>query len=388
MKANCPVSGRVVDFAAGELSLPDQREIEAHLHQCARCRAELASYHQLIASLRSLPVLQTSQDLTPRVLAAIHRPQRHSSLHRTIWLGSAAAVALLSFLPFIHRDRTPTPPAVAAISAYDPATSVDRALDWLCTHQQPNGSWDAEKWGGSRMFEVALTALPTIAIIGKDPATPQRTAAAARAVEWLRAQQSEDGIFGPETQGMPYNHSIATLALLHAYRQQLDPYLKRSVDSAIAAMIRAQSRDGGWSWRGAATSDSTITAWHIEALRLANDLGVENSQPALDRGLAWQMAHPETQPTHIPSSTLLTQNTSLPAHSAPDLRRSYFLTTDLQREQDEASQQQLATIRQSLIHYQVTNGADSGSWPPDDRWGRGGGRIYSTALASLALVDE
>ena len=389
MKPKCPVSGRVIDFAAGELAPQDRREMETHLLQCAGCREEHASYHRLIAHLRSLPVLETSKDFAPLVLAAVRTPHRATAARNTIWLWSAAAVALLSFLPLIHRHSSaPAPLALAADEAENPATSLDRAIQWLCTHQEPDGSWDAETWGGNRNFEVALTALPAIAVIGRKPTTPERSAAAARAIEWLRTQQSQDGIFGPENQGMPYNHSIATLALLHAYRQELDPYLKRSVDSAISAMVRAQSRDGGWSWRGTPTSDSTITAWHIEALRMASELGFENSRTALDRGLAWQASHSEVPATPISTRSLLVRDASNPGKTSLDLHRSFFLTANLQREQTEDSLRQLAAIRQSLINYQISHGAYSGSWPPDDRWSNSGGRIFSTALASLSLETE
>jgi hypothetical protein len=33
----------------------------------------------------------------------------------------------------------------------------------------------------------------------------------------------------------------------------------------------------------------------------------------------------------------------------------------------------------------VSRGENSGSWDPDNAWGRHGGRIFSTALAALCL---
>ena len=303
-----------------------------------------------------------------------------------IWLGAAAAVLLLAFLTSFLRDRTPASSNIAKNLTENSETSSDRAINWLCANQEADGSWDAEKWGGSRNFKVALTALPAIAVIGRNPTTPERAAVAARAVGWLQTQQSENGTFGPVNLGLPYNQSLATLALLHAYRHHQDPSLKSSIESAIAAMAQAQTRDGGWGWSGSPFADSLITTWHVEALRLADELGLGNSKTTLVHGLAWLSAHPdphsEADPTHVSPDMIL------PGKTGIDLCRSYFLTITLQRERDDFSHQRLAAIRQSVVHYQVPEGDHSGSWPPDQRWGRSGGRIYSTALASLSLVDE
>ena len=42
-------------------------------------------------------------------------------------------------------------------------------------------------------------------------------------------------------------------------------------------------------------------------------------------------------------------------------------------------------VREVLISEQIKTGKDAGSWDPNDEWGRYGGRLYSTALATLTL---
>ena len=389
MTADCQQAARVVDFVAGELSASEQREFENHVLRCTGCREGLASHRQLIARLHSLPALQTSRDLAPLVLARIHDQPREFPNRKTIWLGAAAAVALLAFLTSFLRDRTPASSAIAANLTENSETSSDRAINWLCANQEADGSWDAEKWGGSRNFEIALTALPAIAVIGRNPTTPERAAAAARAIQWLRAQQSEDGTIGPSNFGTPYNHGLATLALLYSYRQNQDQDLRGPIGAAITAMVRAQTREGGWGWTGSLLADKTITAWHVEALRLADELGMENSKAALGRGLAWVAAHPDLKSgidsANNPTGVLPARNDGAPGKAGFDLCSSYFLTITLQRARNEVSDRHLAAIRRSLIHLQIPQGDDSGSWPPDDRWGSSGGRIYSTALATLSL---
>jgi hypothetical protein len=42
-------------------------------------------------------------------------------------------------------------------------------------------------------------------------------------------------------------------------------------------------------------------------------------------------------------------------------------------------------LRDLLVQDQRQDGSFAGSWDPNDPWGRYGGRVYSTALATLCL---
>lgn len=386
MKTNCLFAARLADLVAGELTAEDQRQTEDHLAGCGECREALVSHQQFISTLRAVPELRASENLVPQVLAAIHRqPElRVLPFRRMALLGAAAAVFLIALSPLVRRGLVPDATDAVVVKVVETgSTSLERALGWLCKNQEDNGSWDAEKWGGNRNFQVALTALPAIAVIGKSPTTGERAAVAARALDWLLKQQAWNGTFGPDGPGLPYNHSIATLALLHAYRLDPRAELKDAVQAATSAMIRAQTPEGGWGWQGSAAPEGLITAWHIESLRLADELGVEKIKPALDRAVTWLAAQP-VQPANQAVAGVVASSTGT---SEVDLCRAYFLTMSLQRESDEASRMRLATIREGLQQGQVPTGSESGSWAPDGQWGRTGGRIYATALASLSLGE-
>ena len=45
----------------------------------------------------------------------------------------------------------------------------------------------------------------------------------------------------------------------------------------------------------------------------------------------------------------------------------------------------LEQARRHLIALQRRNGGADGSWDPTSRWGSRGGRVYTTALATLTL---
>ena len=43
-------------------------------------------------------------------------------------------------------------------------------------------------------------------------------------------------------------------------------------------------------------------------------------------------------------------------------------------------------IRKVAVAHQKRNGCEAGSWDPNDRWGKIGGRIYATATGALILA--
>lgn len=396
MRTEC-LHGAVVAYEAGELSPREQTDFELHLSTCAACRAALESTREVIGRLRSVPEVETTRDLAPLIFArlgegprGVGRPSR--------WPRIAAIAALLTLLAggftvwSFKRSATSAKPALTL--ADDNAASVARALDWFCQNQEPDGSWNAEKWGGNRRFEIALTALPTLALLGAESFTPERSSAIADAILWLQKQQTESGAFGPDFQGSPYNQGIATFALLRAYEREPNTRLKQSLDAALNTIIARQTADGGWGYLYSPVADRSITDWHIEALELANTLGWESARSTLRRGRDWLAAHPaprsdSEEPSDSPSA-LLAATDGAPAteRAAIDFYHAYFVTATLKRERDQTSRQRLAAIRRTLLLQQVVAGSDFGSWTPDDRWGRVGGRLYSTALASLSLRDR
>lgn len=397
MNIECPPASDAAAYVAGELSACKEAAFEAHLTTCGKCRSTVDSIRRVIGRLRSVPEMECAQDLALPVLARV-RAEAEVLPHPPGWWRAAGIAALLALFAggamLTHfKISAPREEAVAAV-ADENAASVARALEWLCQNQEPNGSWDAEKWGGHRRFEVALTALPTLAILSGDVLTPQQSSAVLHAAQWLQAQQTGDGYFGPDFQGASYNQSIATLALLRAHQRQPNPTLERSLDAALSAIVARQTADGGWGYFHSPFADRSITEWHIEALELASALGWKNVRPHLARGRAWLAAHSDAraaveEPVDSPSATIArADGAGDPARARMDFYRAYFITAALRREHDAASLQRLAAIRHTLLVQQNSDGPDAGSWSADDHWGRAGGRLYSTALASLVMRER
>lgn len=390
MRADCTRCEDAAAYVAEELSPRASAEFEAHLTECAECRTAVDSTRHVIGRLHSLPQVEVARDLAPGVFAELRRDScEFPQPGRWPRIAALAAVLALFAGGTAVRYLGHSPPQrVPVAAAKNEATGIARALDWFVQNQELDGSWNADKWGGQARFEIALTALPTLALLSSESPTPQRTAAISRAVQWLRDQQTSTGAFGPDFQGAPYNHSIATLALLRAYQRQSDPALKRSLHTALATLIVRQTRDGAWGYAYSPFADRSITDWHAEALELASTLGWDNATAPLARARTWLATHPNPragadEPADSPSADLAPSD-----HAPLDFYSAYFLTAKLLHLPDAGSRQRLAAIRHTLLLHQISTGHESGTWPPDDRWSRAGGRLYSTALAALSLREQ
>jgi prenyltransferase beta subunit len=292
---------------------------------------------------------------------------------------------------------------------------------WLCRTQEPDGSWSTARWGGNKQFEVALTGLSLMAILGGKDGVASGPVVD-RAVDYLLRLQDEHGEFGAAFDSAPYNQGIATLALIQAYRVQKDARIKLAVDRALKAICERQHPDGGWGYRQEATpvSNLSITLWQLEALRLAASSGWADLRIPIQRSSRWiasvadedgtfgyrqKRDFPEGSPTLTAMGALsmleAAEGTPIPparrqaikaqverlaaAPGETDYYRRYFLAAALARLDEEGPRQRLSEMRNELAGRQVRQGPERGSWLADDRWSSSGGRVYATALASLSM---
>lgn len=75
-------------YLDGEIHESELRDLVDHLGGCGRCSAELEEMQRVRAAVRSLPVLELPEDITPGAdtgVVPLHR-------NKGIWVGAAAAV--------------------------------------------------------------------------------------------------------------------------------------------------------------------------------------------------------------------------------------------------------------------------------------------------------
>jgi hypothetical protein len=73
--------------------------------------------------------------------------------------------------------------------------------------------------------------------------------------------------------------------------------------------------------------------------------------------------------------------------SEPNYYRQYFVSKAFELAADAEIVQRLASGNNRWLTCQVASGPQTGSWEAVDPWGGIGGRVYSTALASLSMPD-
>lgn len=353
-------------------------EFNAHLENCPSCQ----QVGQLLHCFRTAEQKEPSANLTDRIIASIKQPApKIIRTHFYRWAAAAAVIVGITAVGISFMSKRPID-SLTAISKPLEITdkshrSSQEALDWFCRTQEADGSWSAVRWGGDRRFQVALTALPMLAILSADAhLTLSHAQAISKARNFLRSACDTNGRFGPQFYGESYSQGIATLAMLTCYKDEPDESTKRMLDNALAVIVSRQSAHGWWGMADPAQPNLSITLWQLEALKTAVDLGWTEMRPHLDLGTRWV----GTQSDLIsPVTDALTSGGNL------DYFNAYFATAQLRESQDETSRIRLASIRHALRQKQVQSGSESGSWTPDDRWGQVGGRLYTTALASLAL---
>ena len=196
--------------------------------------------------------------------------------------------------------------AFAATPAEQAQATVDKALAYLKTQQQPDGGWQA-----SERIPPAFTALALRAFV-QDDKYDTKTDFVAKGFTKLLGYQAEDGGIYKNLLAN-YNTAIAVSTLVHAE----DPAYKPQIDKAVAYLKRLQWTEdtkpeyvapaskpadeftgkqvvkgtddpfyGGWGYggrsRGGGRPDLSNTQFAIEALR---DAGVSPDDPAMKKAL-------------------------------------------------------------------------------------------------------
>jgi hypothetical protein len=319
--------------------------------------------------------------------------------------------------------------------------AVEDALAYLARMQEPEGFWDADRHGGGvrevrqidagkpaggKETDTGLTGLAILAYLGAgytheegQYAEPIR-----KAIDWLIAQQREDGYLGGGATyyDQMYCHGIATYALAEAYGMQTDPAkfptLRDAVTRGVWYIIETQNEDGGWRYRkGASLSDMSMFGWQLMALKSAELAGIAtptNTRGGMiqflkDRsrgnsgGLAGYKQESQPSPAMTAEALFCKQmyglrrsspagvegvrylQANLPDVSRPDEYYWYYGTLAMFQYGGEPWNAWNGKMRDTLVRLQRRGGELQGSWDPIGPWGSVGGRIYSTALSTMCL---
>jgi hypothetical protein len=313
--------------------------------------------------------------------------------------------------------------------------AVRAALKWLATHQSPDGRWDAsaleagretkilgqDRHGAGTEADMGMTGLALLAFLasGHSHLAGDYQPTVRRGLQYLAGHQATDGNLGgrAESFAFMYCHAMAGLALSEACgmtgdRQWLEP-VKRAVTYTLSTQNRTT---GGWRYRPQDVGDTSQLGWQLMFLKSAGMAGVPMS-PDCRNGIERYLQsvasgrhgglaayRPGQDPTRSMTAEALVcrlflgQVTTLanaeagdyllgelPGESEVNFYYWYYATLGLYQVHDARWRQWNRAVATELVRRQRNEGATVGSWDPDPVWGSYGGRVYSTALATLCL---
>ena len=297
--------------------------------------------------------------------------------------------------------------------------------------------------------DTGVTALAVLAFLGKQNTIDQGqySVQVGRALRWLVSQQktkhwedwdsygSTAGYLGgnaSEYSGM-YCHAMATFALGEAYamsRNNIDSqWLRQPLQNAVQFILDTQMADGGWRYvKGQPYGDLSIFGWQVMALKSAEAAGIPIPQKNKLRlirflserelgqsgGLASYRYYKSKTPGErnmidppspamtaealfcrqmlgIANSTAQNRESTRYILAHPPRRTNlnlyywYYGTLAMYQQGGQEWESWNNICRDLIISEQRRTGPATGSWDPRGEWGGYGGRVYSTAIATLSL---
>ncbi|MGI9519747.1 MAG: prenyltransferase/squalene oxidase repeat-containing protein [Pirellulaceae bacterium] len=316
--------------------------------------------------------------------------------------------------------------------------AVNDALAYLARSQEPDGSWDPVKHNGGRETlvlghdrkgaganaQTAITGLSLLAFLasGHSHLEGEHQETVRKGIEYLLNQQRANGSLAGNSRlfAQMYCHAMATFAISETLAMTGDQRLKPAVEMAVNYSLEAQNRrSGGWRYRpgDGDVGDMSQFGWQVLALKSAELGGVrvpseaqnlmkrflESCSAGRSGGLAGYRPH-ETPSVTMTAEALLCRYFlygDVPAETANEATQYllrevpgsgeenfyywYYGTLAMFHTGGQAWSNWNQHLTQELVGSQIRLGDHAGSWEPTGVWCGYGGRIYSTAMATLCL---
>lgn len=314
--------------------------------------------------------------------------------------------------------------------------AVAAALVWLAAQQHDDGRWDASEFGAGRETRTlgqdrrgagadADTGISGLALLAFLGAGYTHTHGDYRdtvqhGLEFLVKEQHVDGSLFGEAKLFErmYCHGIALLAVSEAYALTGDTCLLPALRRGVKYTLDSQDRvSGGWRYQPGERGDMSQFGWQVMALRSAELGGIEipatnragmskfleSVTQGANRGLAsyrpgeratrtmtseamacrFLLGMPTPEAAVGEANGFLLQE--LPGQGEPNLYYWYYATLALFQAQGKTWDVWNDALKRHLLAQQRRDGRLAGSWDTRDVWGGYGGRVYTTAVATLCL---
>jgi hypothetical protein len=159
--------------------------------------------------------------------------------------------------------------------------AVQKSLRWLKANQNSDGSW-------GRNYHSSMTGFALLAFLGhcETPKSSDYGETVTKAIAFLINESSKRGGKFNRIGGehWVYEHAIGTYALCEAqtFVKELKsdiPGLKEACEGAVGTILYGQNPSGGWAYnygKDADPGDTSITGWHVQALKAAHHAGFDS----------------------------------------------------------------------------------------------------------------
>ncbi len=305
--------------------------------------------------------------------------------------------------------------------------ALNSALKWLAEHQESDGHWDCQKYGGGLHDtgdhnDIGVTSLSLLAFLGAG--NSNRFGKYRHNVElatlWLINQQHKNGMIGFHR----YQSGIATMALVEAFGMG-DKTIRPQAQSAVEWAVASQNDSGGWDYSpNSSRTDMSVSGWWIMAIKSAKVSGLYISNEVFENALkyirtwttnegkgTYDISKAKGSGSHrmyaiplvcleflgVKRNDAMVQASvkgtmqNLPNPKKFDFYNTYYqalgifqmgVKSDYWQKFNPLMKNMLLTTQVKLGSYQE----NKGSWNPDtDQWGSSWSRVGQTALGALML---
>ena len=253
---------------------------------------------------------------------------------------------------------------------------------------------------------------------GNTPDAGKHKVAVARALSWLVTQQQPDGTWRAPQDARPmYGHAMAAIALCEAYGMTQDAKLRGPAQKSLDYIIKAQhAGSGGWRYKPNEPADTSVVGWQMMALKSGEMAGLSVPAKTFDGIKRWLASVEANRPvggqfgyqsaTPTPAMTaqgLLCLQYLGAKRDDPRMRAGtgyllkhlpklgdttyywYHANQVMYHMQGKHWKAWNDKLRDLLVVTQESKGGLAGSWKPVDAREKPGGRVYATALRLLML---